>query len=419
MSVVHLLAVLVSVLAAAHAGRAVARRLRQPEVIGEITAGLLAGPAVLALFGRPTFDAVLPQPVLGDLKLMGEAGLVLFLVGLAHHLQTTTQPGRRAVAWVTAGALLIPLMCGTVFAVWILMYEDTAIRGHAPAPAFVLMVAITLSISAVPVMARMITERRMHRSSTGALTLTSAVMIDTLGWLLLTLALCLSSGSAGGFLRSLLALAFAVVCGLAIRAAMLTSAARRLCERAPRAAATALGAAAIGVALSVEHLGMTAIVGAVVVGMAVPKGPTSPWTPVVTSVARVGQTLVPVFFVVTGVTVFGENRGSAGWQLFAVAIALGMGGKMVGGYLGARLGGRSPHSSRQIAVLMNTRGLTELIVLQAGLASGVLTPPLTLVLVVMALVTTAMTEPLLRLLDRSPVASVPAKLALPSRPVTQ
>ncbi|MEV0011047.1 cation:proton antiporter [Streptomyces sp. NPDC047973] len=411
MSVVHLLAVLISVLAAAHAGRVLARRLRQPEVIGEITAGLLAGPAVLALFGRTTFDAVLPQAVLGDLKLVGEAGLILFLVGLAHHLQTTARPDRRAVAWVTAGALLIPLLCGTVFAVWIIVFEDTSIRGQASVPAFVLMVAITLSISAVPVMARMITERRMHRSSTGSLTLTSAVVIDTVGWLLLTLALCLSSGSLGGFGHSLLALALAVVCGLAIRAAMLTSAAQRLCERTPRTAAVTLGVAAIGVALSVEHLGMTAIVGAAVVGMAVPKGPTSPWTPVVASVARTGQALVPVFFVVTGVTVFGEQRGSAGWQLFAVAIALGMGGKMAGGYLGARLGGQSAHSSRQIAVLMNTRGLTELIVLQAGLTSGVLTPPLTLVLVVMALLTTAMTEPLLRLLDRRPVVAAPVTLA--------
>ncbi|TDT23056.1 transporter (CPA2 family) [Streptomyces sp. BK208] len=419
MSVLHLLAVLVTVLAAARGGRAVARRLRQPEVVGEITLGLLAGPAVLAFFGRPAFDAVLPQPVLGDLKLVGEAGLVLFLVGLAHRLQTAARPGRRAVAWVSAGALLLPLLCGALFAGWIVLREDTAVRGHAPAASFVLMVAVTLSISAVPVMARMIAERRMHRSVTGALTLTSAVVIDTLGWLLLTLALCLSSGSPAGFLRSLLALAAAAAGAWALRAVMLTPAARRLGERAPGAAAAALGTAAIGVALSAEHMGMTAIVGAAAVGMAVPRGGSSPWAPAVASVSRAGQALVPVFFVVTGVTVFGDSRGAAGWPLFALAIALGAAGKIGGGYLGARLGGRSPRSSRQVAVLMNTRGLTELVMLQAGLESGVLTPALTRVLVVMALVTTAMTGPLLRLLDRGPhgpASAIPPASAAPVVP---
>ncbi|MBT2446160.1 cation:proton antiporter [Streptomyces sp. ISL-43] len=408
---VHLLGVLAAVLVAARAGRAAARWLRQPEVIGEMTAGLLAGPAVLALLGRPGFDAALPHAVLADLKTVGQAGLILFLVGLAHHLRGgAVNPGRRAVAWVTAGSLLLPLLCGTLLAVWVITQEGAEVRGQAPTAAFVLMTAVSLSISAVPVMARIISARNMHDSPAGALTMTSAVVIDTLGWLLLTLALCLSTGSMDGFVRSLTALAFAAVCALAIRRVLSSAPARDWCARAPRPAAAALGVTAIAVALGVEHLGMTAIVGAAVVGLAIPTDERSPWAGAVASVTRVGKAVVPVFFVVTGVTVFGEGLTSASWQLFALALFLGVAGKTAGGYLGARAGGITPHESRQVAVLMNTRGLTELIVLQAALATGVFTAPLALVLVCMALATTAMTGPLLHRLDRAEPAPKPLPL---------
>jgi Kef-type K+ transport system membrane component KefB len=414
MHVVHLIAVLAAVFVAAQAGRIAARRLRQPEVIGEITAGLLAGPAALAVLGQESFNAVLPATVLADLKVVGQAGLILFLVGLAHHLRTgAVRPARKALTWVTAGSLLLPLACGALLAVWVITREGAAVRGQAPTASFVLMVAVALCISAVPVMARILAARTMHESAAGALTLSSAILIDALGWLLLTLALCLSSGSVAGFLHSLLALAFAAGAGLLIRALLSTSPARQFCVRMPRAAGAVLGTAAIAVALGVEHLGMTAILGAAVVGLSIPAGQNAPWAPVVASVSRVGQAIVPVFFVVTGVTVFNKGFSAAPWELFVLAIVLGVAGKTVGGYLGARAGGQSTHVSRQVAVLMNTRGLTELIVLQAGLTAGILTPPLVLVLVVMALVTTAMTGPLLRYLDSA--GSVPATLPLPQR----
>ncbi|MFD9725802.1 cation:proton antiporter [Streptomyces sp. NPDC059072] len=410
MQVVHLSAILAAVLLAARAGRVAARWLHQPEVIGEMTAGLLAGPAALALMGRTGFDAVLPQPVLGDLKVLGQAGLILFLVGLAHHLRTgSDHPGRRAVTWVTTGSLLLPLLCGVLLAVWVITQGGAEVRGDAPTASFVLMLAVSLSISAVPVMARIISARGMQNSRVSGLTLTSAVLIDGLGWLLLTLSVCLSAGSVDGFVRSLVALAFAGLCGLVIRVVMAGAPARRLCERSPRAAAAALGLAAVAAALAVEHLGMTAIVGAAAVGASIPAGTDSPWAPAVASVSRVGKAVVPVFFVVTGINVFTKGFSSASWQLFALALVLGVTGKTLGGYLGARAGGEPVHRSRQVAVLMNTRGLTELIILQVGLSAGVLTAPLALALVVMALVTTAMTGPLLRLLDRG--AAAPGKPA--------
>ncbi|MGW5126348.1 cation:proton antiporter domain-containing protein [Streptomyces sp. NPDC004069] len=409
MYALHSVVVLAAVLAAARAGGWAARRLGQPEVIGEMAVGLLVAPAVRAALGDHAFHAVLPEPVLGGLKVLGEAGLILFLVGLAHRMRDGSAPlPRRTVLWVTGGSLILPLTCGVLLAVWVMAREDAAVRGDAPAAAFVLMVAVSLCINAVPVMARMLTARRMHDSREGRLALSSAIGIDALGWLLLSVAVCLGAGSADGFLRSLLALAFAGVCGLVIRYSLSAPVVLRLGTRGPRSAAVVLGGAAIGVALAVERLGMTSILGAAVVGLSIPGGGSTPWGRAAQSVSRVGAAVVPVFFVVVGVSVFDRAFATATWELFAVTIVLSVVGKGLGGFLGARLGGEPARVSQRVAVLMNTRGLTEIVVIQAGWEAGILTAPLVLVLVVMALVTTAATGPLLTVLDRVDAAGRPS-----------
>src|SRR4051794_16869874 len=115
----HVALCLVAVLALAWLGRAVARRLRQPEVIGEITGCLLAGPALHALAGAAAFSLLLPGDVLAALKLIGQAGLALFLVGLTHELRAgPSRLGRRAVSWIVFGALVPPLLAGSLLAGW-------------------------------------------------------------------------------------------------------------------------------------------------------------------------------------------------------------------------------------------------------------------------------------------------------------
>ncbi|MFE7271142.1 cation:proton antiporter [Streptomyces sp. NPDC057623] len=397
----HVAVALAAVFLIAWLGRSVARLLRQPDVIGEIAAGLLAGPAALALLGSGPFHAVLPQGVLDTLKFVGQAGLVLFLVGLARHMRTgPNSPPRRSTLWVSAGALVPPLLCGVVLAGWVIASHDVTVRGTAPLPAFVLMTAVSMSISAVPVMARILTARRMENSAAGTITMASAIVIDAVGWLLLTVAISLASGSPDGLLHSMRALVLGLVCALAIRYSLCSRGARNLCRRAPRWAATLLGASALVVAISMEHLGMTAILGAALVGFSIPTGKSTPWEQAVASVSRVGRVLVPAFFVVTGIMVFNRPFSAVPWAIIALAIMLGVLGKGLGGYAGARLGGQPRDVSIRIGVLMNTRGLTELVVLQAGYSAGILTTPLVLALVVMALTTTAMTGPLLSYLDR-------------------
>ncbi|MEV5975391.1 cation:proton antiporter [Streptomyces sp. NPDC052114] len=408
----HSAAALGVILALALAGRALARALRQPEVIGEIVFGLLSGPVVIALLGRDTFETVLPDSVFDLIKLVSQAGLVLFLVGLAHKLGTDHgRPPRRGMAWVAAGSLVPPLLTGLLLAGLVLLTDDEAARGGAPLPAFVLMVAVSMSITAVPVMARILADRGMSRSAAGRMALGSAIFIDAVGWLLLTLAISLGEGSLADSLHSVRALAFGAVCALAVRYGLRTRAAKDACRRMPRTAAVLLGATALAVALTVEHLGMTAILGAALVGLAIPQDEDAPWERAVATVTRAGAALAPAFFVVTGVTVLTGSFADTSWVLIVSAVVLGCLGKGLGGYLGARRGGQSRETARTIAVLMNTRGLTELIVLQAGFSSGILTGPMVLALIVMALTTTAMTGPLLTLLDRGAARHASGALA--------
>ncbi|WP_431955002.1 cation:proton antiporter [Actinacidiphila sp. bgisy167] len=396
----HIIAALLLTLLLAHGGRRVAHRLRQPDVIGEISAGLLAGPLLLALVGHNTFDFLLPGHILEALKLLGQGALALYLVGLAHHLRSSARrPGKGAMAWVAIGSLVPSLLAGALLAWWITAYAHPAVRGNAPLAAFVLMTAVSLSISAVPVMARILAARKMQDTPSGALTMAAAVLIDSAGWILLTLALCLNARTAQGLIHCLIALALGGVFMIILRGVLRSRAAQWLLRRR-QVMVVFLAVAACGMGYAMEHLGMTSILGAALVGFAVPSGARTPWAPVVDTVSKTGRFLVPVFFVVTGVSVLSRSYGAASWSLLLLTLALGVIGKILGGYAGTRLAGQSPVVAREVGVLMNTRGLTELIVLQAGVSAGILTGPMTLSLVVMALATTAMTGPLLSYLER-------------------
>ncbi|MFF0739453.1 cation:proton antiporter [Streptomyces sp. NPDC004111] len=402
----HTGAALAAVLLLAAGGRALARRVRLPAVIGEVTAGLLAGPAVLALFGAGFFRQVLPEPVLADLKVLGQAGLVLFLVGLTHRLRAgDRRASRRALSSLVCGALLVPLAAGLLLVAVIGATGDTAARGTAPFPAFVVMVAVAMSITAVPVLSRILVDRGMTESAAGNLALGAAVVIDGIGWVLLTLAIGLGAGEASGLPGAGRALLFAAVVALLLRWVLRGAGMRRVLAGRPLAAALLVGSVALATALETEHLGLTAVVGAALVGLAVPTdvrwAAPEPWAPAVARVSRAGLALTPVFFVVTGITVLTQAFAAASWTLVAAALVLGLAGKLVGGYAGARAGGLEKAEALRVGALMNTRGLTELIVLQAGHSAGLLPAPLVLALIVMALVTTAATGPLLGLVDRT------------------
>ncbi|MCX5203654.1 cation:proton antiporter [Streptomyces sp. NBC_00237] len=427
----HTGAALLAVTLLAVAGRSAARWLRLPSVIGEVTVGLLVGPLVLALFGRELFGVMLPGAVLENLKVVGQAGLVLFLVGLTHKLRSNGQdgpdgqdgpggprPSRRALSALAGWALVLPLVAGLLLVAVIEVSGDGAARGTAPLPAFVVMVAVAMSITAVPVLSRILVDRGMTDTAAGNLALGAALVIDGVGWVLLTVAVGLGTGQAGGPVGAAQALLFAGVVALALRAVLRAAAVRRFFGERPGLAAPLIASVALATALETERLGMTAVVGAALVGLGVPRGGqgAEPWEGAVARVSRAGLALTPVFFVVTGVTVLTGAFAATSWTLIAATLVLGLAGKLTGGYWGARSAGLGTADALRVGALMNTRGLTELIVLQAGHRAGILSAPLMLALVVMALVTTAATGPLLGLVNRTAGRSGPVDgIAVPAR----
>ncbi|WP_411107011.1 cation:proton antiporter [Streptomyces sp. cmx-4-9] len=394
------------------AGRLVARRTGQPEVIGELAAGLLVGPLLIGLLGRDRFAALLPAHVLKDLGFLAEAGLVLFMVSLVGKLRrgaSAPKAGSKAGSngWVVLGSFLPAFATGLLLAGWVMWAGGADVRGSAPTPSFMLMTAVSLSITAVPVLARILADRGMTDTEAGRTALLSSLVIDAIAWLLLLVAVGLNSGQFSGFLRAVAVLGAAVLTALALRGLLSTRLSSRLCARFPTGTAVLIGAVAIAMAFTMKEQGMTAIIGAVLAGLAVPTRQEALWAPVVDAISRVGLFLMPVFFVVSGVTVLTKGFGTATVTLVVLVLALGVVGKAGGGYLGARIGRHTPFDALRIGVLMNTRGLTELVVLQVGYSAGVLTAPLYLAFVVMALVTTALTGPALRLVDRAEFRSRP------------
>ncbi|QWF85977.1 cation:proton antiporter [Amycolatopsis sp. CA-230715] len=380
--------------------RLLARLLRQPAVIFEIATGIVVGPVLMAIGGRHLVDAVLPAGVLDWVRLVGHVGLVLFVVGVAHEIRVKPAQLRgRLVGWTTAGGILVPLAAGALLATWVLLRGGPAVRGDAPAPAVALLVAVALSVTAVPVLARILADDGLSDTPIGRLVVVVAVFIDAASWLLVAVAIGLGTGGFGGTARLLAVLAAGVLAAAALRRFLSTARAGAWCARFPRGAALALAGTGLAASAVLRHWGLTEIFGAVLVGFALPAG-SGAWRGPVLIVTRAGRTLVPLFFVVTGVTVFADVTSAVPWTAIGLATVLAGAGKLGGGYLGARFGGLPPGAALRAGALLNARGLTELAVLQAGYQAHILTPSLYFALVVMALVTTASASPAHRLIER-------------------
>jgi Kef-type K+ transport system membrane component KefB len=410
----HVAAVLAVIVVIIGLGRFAADRLGQPKVIGEITVGLLAGPIALWLLGPDRFAAVLPAELFTGLQFLTHAALALFLVGTIHKLRLhAVRDSAGAIGWTAAGSL-VPAAAGVLLAGYVLFAGSPSVRGGASAVSLVVMLALSLSVTAVPVLARILADRRMTETPSGRVAFGAAVVVDSTCWLLLPVAAGLAGGQLAEFVRSLVVLAGAALTALMIRGLLRTRVVNRWCAGRPNSTRALIGVLAVGMALAVEELGLTVIFGAVLAGMAIPAGEGEHWRAAVEKVSALGRSLVPIFFVVTGITVFTKDFGTVPALLIIIAVVLGAGGKLLGSYLGARLGGQTRWDSMRIGAMMNTRGLTELIVLQFGYSMGILTAPLFLALVVMALVTTALTGPLLGLIDRAELRRRPRGVSLES-----
>ncbi|MFI9050842.1 cation:proton antiporter [Streptomyces sp. NPDC053427] len=408
LTVVQPALVLAAIAPTALLGRWVARRLGQPEVVGEITVCLLLG--VLLVTGTGWGG---PQSQGKDaLKELGHFGLALFLVGAAQEIRGgAARLSGRAVAWLTVGSALLPMAAGGLLAVWVLEYGGPRLRGGAETPALVLMLAVSLAVTAVPVLAGILKDRGIERTGTGRLAMASAITIDAVTWVLLALAVGLATGE-GGIGRAAAVLAVGVVGGYLLRRLAATAPVRAAADAHPAVLLILIAVAAFAASTATGRLGLTDVFGAVLVGLALPAdGEHGAFARAARTLGRTGRLALPVLFTITGTSLAVGPDALFSWQAVALGTALAIVSKLIGSYLGARAGAQSHLEGMRLAALMNTRGLTEIVALQIGYSAGILTPGLYLALVIMALVTTALSGPLLWAVDRrgrtAPTAAEP------------
>jgi Kef-type K+ transport system membrane component KefB len=375
----------------------VARLLGQPLVIAEMVAGIVLGPSLFGLLFPHAFGALFPPASLPVLKMLSQLGLVLFMFLVGLELDPSLLSGRRrASVAISHTSIFLPFVLGVGGAWW--LHDAYAPAGVAFLP-FALFLGTAMSVTAFPVLARILTERGLTHSRVGAIAIACAAVDDVTAWCLLAVVVAIARSHALTDALWTIGLA-ALFSGFMLFVAR--PALRRLGARVAERGLTPATLAAIMLMLLVasgitELIGIHALFGAFVFGAALPKGDglSKLLAEKLESVSVV--LLLPLFFAFSGLrTRLGLVSGIENWLVVAALIGLATLGKFGGSAVAARLTGMRWREASAIGVLMNTRGLMELIVLNVGLELGVITPTLFTMLVLMALFTTFATTPVLR-----------------------
>lgn len=380
-----------------------ARRVRQPAVIGEIIAGLLLGPSLLGKFPHDPSTALFPTDVRPYLNVVAQIGLVIFMFIVGLELDLRLVKGRERIAGVTSVAsIVVPLLLGVGLASFIHGQHGVVGGKHVNFWPFALFIGASMSITAFPVLARIVAERGMQRTELGTVALACASVDDILAWTLLTVVVALVNSSSPVGLPRILGegLAFVLFTFLLVKPLLrkLGDWYDRTGQLTPNMLAL-LSAGFLGSAFVTEKIGLHQIFGAFLFGVAMPRDNTAAFFRAI--LERLEQVsvliLLPVFFVVTGLGTNIAQLGPSGPLVLVAVLGVAIAGKFVGATSASRVMGMRGRKPLAIGVLMNTRGLTELVILNVGVSLGVLDQSLFTILVVMAVVTTMMTEPLLRL----------------------
>jgi Kef-type K+ transport system membrane component KefB len=396
---VFLLAVAIVMLVARLFGAA-AVKVSQPRVMGEVVAGICLGPTIFGLIAPGLQAALFPADILPAFGIAANLGLVfyMFLVGL--ELDPKQLKGRISqAAAISNTSVALPMILG--IAVALPLYK--LVGPDKKFLAFALFMGVAMSITAFPVLARILVERRMLKRPVGALTLACAAIDDVTAWFLIALATAVATaGGTSEVIRTiLLAIAFTLVMVLGVRR-LLARASTAFDEagRVPGGWIVAIFAGILLSAFVTEEIGIAVIFGAFIMGMVMPRnaGLTEDVTHRVEDFVVI--LLLPMFFAYTGLrTNIGLLDRPLLWGITLLLIAVAVVGKFFGAMLAARITGFGWRPAAVIGTLMNTRGLTELIVLNLALEKGVISEALFAMLVIMALVTTFMAGPMLKLID--------------------
>jgi Kef-type K+ transport system membrane component KefB len=385
-------------------------KLGQPQVVGEMLGGILLGRSVFGYAAPHLIAQLFPLNSLHILSLVSELGMVLYLFLEGMNLDFSSVWEQRQTAMkISLLSMVIPFGFGCGLGVF--MYRG--FHGtNANFVAFLLFVGVGLSTTAFPVLARMLRDQSTGDAKLNMLALVCAAIADVLGWILLAVALMIDSVNASIWIL-LLKMGLLVLFGVFLLGVVRPALARLVrWKGAPNITQVLLAVFLVFIlacAFVTERLGVHALFGAFLAGMCVPR--LHHWHRQLERTIHplVSVLLLPVFFAVTGIhTEFIDLGGKNVFFWFVVLLSVAIAGKIGGTYLGARQSNLPSKESLLLGFLMNTRGLVDLVVVNLALQAGAIDTQLFTILVLVALITTAMTAPALRLLKKKPDTPAPA-----------
>jgi Kef-type K+ transport system membrane component KefB len=374
------------------------RKIGQPQVVGEMAAGVMLGPSLLGWAFPAAWQILFPPDSLGYLNVLSQVGLLLFmfLVGLEFQPRLLRNQGHAAIL-TSHVSITLPYLLGAALALYLYpRLADDSVRFRE----FALFLGAAMSITAFPVLARILRERQLHKTELGSVTIACAAVDDVTAWCLLAYILVLVR-AAHGAVRLWVTLA-----GLTVYLLFMVFVARRLLTGFVRVfrRRKALGEDMMALILvlllvsawATERLGVHLLFGAFLFGAVMPKEKRflAQLTEKIESVTIV--LFLPLFFAYTGLrTSVGQITGGEMWFYCVLILLVAVTGKLAGSAVASRVAGLRWRDATALGVLMNTRGLMELVILNIGLDLGVISPALFSMMVVMALATTFMTTPML------------------------
>ncbi|HLN52924.1 MAG TPA: cation:proton antiporter [Lentimicrobium sp.] len=373
----------------------------QPTVIGEIIAGIMLGPSLLGMFFPEVSSFLFPAESLSNLQFLSQIGLMLFMfiIGMELDMGIIKQRAKAAL-FISNTSIIVPYLMGVVMSYY--LYERFAPRG-ADFISFALFMGIAMSITAFPVLARIVQERGITRTPIGTIVITSAAINDITAWGILAVVVAIANATAitGALITILLSLVFIFVMLLGVKPLLEKLAVNyTVQETVSKTIVAAVFSVMLISSFITESIGIHALFGAFMAGVIMPQNIRfkAIMAEKMEDVSLV--LLLPLFFVYTGLrTEIGLLNDNSLWNTAWIVILVAVAGKFAGSAIATRLTGQSWKNSLTVGALMNTRGLIELVALNIGYDIGILSPEIFTILVLMALITTFMTGPAMSLIN--------------------
>lgn len=398
MDLLLLITQIIAILSVARLVGGLFRRIRQPQVVGEMAAGILLGPSLLGLVAPGVFGFVFPAESLGYLNAISQIGLLVFMFLIGLELDLSILRGRGRTTVITSQiSIIVPFLLGILLAIY--LYPRLS-KEEVSLPIFAMFLGTAMSITAFPVLARILIERKILRTQLGAVAIACAAVNDVTGWIILAILMLLARAS-----ETILPL-WGTILGVAAYVLIMLFPLRRLMcwvedyyhqrGQLTQGMLAVIFLFALGSAWTTEFLGIHALFGAFMAGVIMPRhhGFVHALSEKLNDFTVVF--LLPLFFAYTGLrTSIGLLDSAELWFYGLLIILVAVLGKFLGGSLPARATGMPWREAWALGALMNTRGLMELVLLNIALDTGIITPTLFAMLVLMALVTTFMTAPVL------------------------